>query len=128
MIQNSTILNVVDNSGAKTAICIKVGKGFNKRYAVAGDIILVSIKTLRHKRKSQAKVLKGDICKALVLRTKTKINYLKNTDNFSFLENSVILLNLQKKFLFSRIFGPVPYFLRYSKFMKIISVASGVIY
>lgn len=127
MIQKSTILNVADNSGAKTVLCINVGKGFNRRYAVAGDIILVSIQTLRAKRRVLSKVLKGDICKALILRCKSKINYYIVGDYYTFLENSVILLSLSNKILFSRIFGSVPSFIRYSKFMRIISMSTGIL-
>ena len=71
MIQSGTYLNVVDNSGAKDVCCIKVSKGYRRRYAAIGDVITVSVKALRSKRKATSKVKKGDVVKALVVRTKT---------------------------------------------------------
>lgn len=127
MIQTNSILKVIDNSGAKTAMCIKVNKGFKKRYAFCGDIITVSIKTLRPKRRSTVNVKKGEICKALLVRTKTK-KILGSGESFNFLENSIILLNRQQKFLFTRIFGSLPFFIRYTKYMRILSMSSGVVY
>ena len=70
MIQPRTILHVSDNSGAKSAICIKVLGGYKKRYANIGDFIIVSIKALKSSSKAVAKVKKGEVCKALVIRTK----------------------------------------------------------
>jgi large subunit ribosomal protein L14 len=127
MIQPSTLLNVVDNSGAKKVSCIRVGKGFKKRYAFMGDIIVVSVKSLRKKRRFYSKVLKGDICHALVIRSKKPDSFLDKNENIRFLENAVILLTRQNKILFTRIFGGVPYFIRYTKYMKIISLSSGLI-
>lgn len=126
MIQNSTLLNVIDNSGAKTVTCIKVGKGFKRRYAVPGDIIIVSIKTLRTKRRSTLKILKGDVCKALIVRCKNfKIS--KFGFRLTFFENSVVLLTRQNKFLFTKIFGPIPIFFRYTKYMRVIAMSSGTV-
>jgi large subunit ribosomal protein L14 len=73
MIQSQTVLYVSDNSGAKTATCIKVLGGYRKRYAHVGDVIVVSIQSLRSKNKSTVKVKKGDVCKAIVIRTKKKL-------------------------------------------------------
>jgi len=126
MIQPSTILNVVDNSGAKKVSCIRVGKGFKKRYAFMGDIIVVSVKSLRKKRRFYSKVLKGDICHALVIRSKKSNSFIRN-ESIRFLDNAVVLLNRQNKILFTRIFGGVPYFIRFTKYMKIISLSSGLI-
>ena len=70
MIQQETVLNVIDNSGAKKAKCIKVLGGFKKRYAQLGDIIVVSIQRLRKKSKKTSKVLKGGVFRALVVQTK----------------------------------------------------------
>jgi large subunit ribosomal protein L14 len=86
MVQTNTILKVSDNSGAKTVCCIKVNNGFNKRYAAIGDIITVSIKTLRTKRCLVSTVSRGDVCKALILRTKSKIFFKTGSSN-SFLQN-----------------------------------------
>lgn len=129
MIQNGTILAVVDNSGAKSAICIKVLKGFKSKYAFSGDLILVSIKSLRSKRRFASKVLKGELYKALVVRTKSTLNKsIGSNDSITFLENSIILLNKQFKFIGTRIFGSLPSSLRQSKFLKAISLSSGTLY
>lgn len=127
MIQKNTMLNVIDNSGAKTASCIHVGKGFRRRYACSGDVILVSIKSLRSKRRSTSKVLKGAICRALIIRCRSNTNHHLKGESVKFLDNSVIILSLQNKFLFTRIFGTVPNFIRYTKFMRIISMSSGLL-
>jgi large subunit ribosomal protein L14 len=71
MIQNGTFLNVIDNSGAKQVYCIKILTGYKKRYAGIGDIIVVSVKSLRLKRRVTSKLKKGDVMKALIVRTKT---------------------------------------------------------
>ena len=72
MIQQQTILRVLDNSGAKTVKCIKVLGGFKKRYAGIGDIIVVSIQQLRNNSRKTSKVLKGMVFRALVIKTKTR--------------------------------------------------------
>jgi len=73
MIQQQSILKVCDNSGAKTVKCIKVLGGFNKKIAKLGDIIVVSIQKLRNKSKITSKVKKGEVYKALILRTKKNL-------------------------------------------------------
>jgi len=129
MIQNGTIVNVVDNSGARLAMCIKVITGFKRRYAYNGDIVLVAIKSLRLKRRFASKVLKGEMHKAVVIRTKTKLKKNSNSeDSITFLENSVILLNKQFKFIGTRIFGALPSSLRFTKFLKAISLSSGILH
>ena len=126
MIQKGTYLNIIDNSGAKNVCCIQVLKGYRKRYARIGDVIVVSIKNLRLKRRSLSKLKKGDISKALVVRTKlAQKSY--SSESISFFENSVVLLNSQNKLLGTRIFGVVPKDFRYSKFLRIISLASGFV-
>ena len=125
MIQNGTYLNVIDNSGAKIVFCIKVLSGYRKRYAKIGDTIIVSVKALRSKRKSSCKVKKGCIYKAIIVRTKSGLNSFSG-DSFNFFENSVVLLNNKKKPFATRIFGSLPKFFRYSKFLKITSLASGL--
>ena len=72
MIQTGTFLNIIDNSGAKEVCCIKVSKGYRRRYAFTGDVITVSVKSLKSKRKATSKVKKGDVVKALVVRTKSE--------------------------------------------------------
>jgi len=71
MIQMGTYLNVIDNSGAKDICCIKVSKGYRRRYAVIGDVITASIKNIRKNKKLTTKVQKGDVVKALVVRTRS---------------------------------------------------------
>jgi len=126
MIQDKTILNVIDNSGAKTAYCIKVMKGYRRKYARIGDIITVAIKTLRKKRKENSKIKKGDVSKALLVRTKvTKCNSFH--EKIDFFENAVILINKQKKLLSTRIFGAISKSFKYTKFLRIISLSAGVL-
>ena len=123
MIQKGTFLNVIDNSGAKSVCCIQVLNGFRKRYAFVGDTIVVSVKTLRSKRKSKIKVNKGDVLKALIVRAKSVLP----GKNFTFFDNGVLLLNRQHKLLGTRIFGAVPFTFRFSRFLRIVSLASGLI-
>jgi large subunit ribosomal protein L14 len=127
MIQVGTILNVIDNSGAKKVCCIKVMKGFRQRYARLGDLIMISIKSLRKKRKSTSKTKKGQIYKALVLRTKIGARGYSG-GKVQFLENCVTLLSKQDKFIGTRILGPLSVQLRKTKFLRILSIASGLIH
>jgi large subunit ribosomal protein L14 len=126
MIQTSTILNIIDNSGGKKARCIKVICGYKKRYAYIGDIILVSIQSLRKKRKSTTKVKKGEIYKALIIRTNNKLFYLYG-DSISFLENSIVILNKQNKLLGTKVFGSLLSKFRYSKYLRLVSLSAGLI-
>jgi large subunit ribosomal protein L14 len=126
MIQNGTYLNVIDNSGAKVVYCIQVKGGYKKRYANIGDIITVSIKALRSKRRSTSKVKKGEVLKALVVRTKSGLTDYSNKST-KFFENSVILLNNNKRPIGTRIFGVLPKLFRYTKHLKIASLSSGLI-
>jgi large subunit ribosomal protein L14 len=126
MIQNGSYLNVIDNSGAKTIFCIKVLSGYKRRYAGIGDLIVVSIKSLRTKRRSTSKTKKGEIYRALIIRTKVFNNQFSG-NKVSFFENSAVLLNKQNKFIGTRVFGSVPKLFRYTKHLKIIFLSSGVI-
>lgn len=126
MIQQQTILKVVDNSGAKIVKCIKVLGGFKKRYANLGDIIVVSVQQLRNKSKKTSKVLKGDVFRALIVGTKK--NYKKkNGLIFCLQNNSVVLLNKQGNLIGSRILGPLPKILKKKKLLKIVSLSTGLI-
>ena len=127
MIQSGTYLNVIDNSGAKDVCCIKVSTGYRRRYSFVGDVIVVSVKSLRSKRKSTSKVKKGDVVKALVVRTKSKKKDFSGK-TLSFLENSVVLLNNQYKPIGSCVFGSVPMALSFSKYLKVSSISSNTIY
>ena len=126
MIQQQTILKVADNSGAKTVKCIKILTGFNRRFAVLGDIIIVSIQKLRNKARSTSKVQKGEIYKAMIIRTKNKTVKKDGTVIF-FQSNVVSLINKQGKPIASRIIGPVSKSLKKKKFIKLITLSSGFI-
>jgi len=121
-----TSLNVIDNSGAKKCICIQVKTGYKQKYAYIGDVITVSIRRLRSKRKSLSKVKKGQVYKALVIKTK-KVQKFFNGDINNFLENSIVLLNNKNKIVGTRVFGCLPKELRYTKYLKILSLCSGKI-
>ena len=89
MIQQQTILKVTDNSGAKTVKCIKVLNGFKRQFAVLGDLIIVSVQKLRNKARLTSKVRKGEVHKAIIIRTKNKTvrkewNFIYNKDNIIF--------------------------------------------
>jgi len=127
MIQNGTFLNVIDNSGAKIAFCIRVVSGCKKQYAFVGDILLVSIKTLRAKRRSTSKVKKGELYRAVLISSKTCLN-LNAGESLNFFTNSIVLLNKQNKLIASRITSPVPKTFRYTKFLKIASISSGLFF
>lgn len=122
-----TKLNVVDNCGAKKVYCIKVMKGFKKRYAFLGDIILVAVKSIRKRRRKLVKVKTGEIYRALIVRTKSKTSFL-SSDQFFFHENSVILFNKQNKIIGTRIFGGLPITLRYTKYLRILFLSNGIFY
>lgn len=126
MIQGGSILNVIDNSGARKVICIKVSSGYKRRYARVGDIIVVSVKSLRTKRKATSKTKKGEIYKALVVRTLTKEKQFSG-ESVSFFENSVVLLNKQNKLIGTRVFGSITGNFRYTKYLRLISLSSGLI-
>ena len=127
MIQSGTVLNVIDNSGAKEVRCIKVMSGYRRRYAYVGDSVIVSVIALRTKRRLTVKIKKGEISKALVVRTKTKIKSFIG-ESLSFLENSVVLLNNQHKPIGTRIFGSLPQKFRYTKYLRITSLSTGLIF
>ena len=106
MIQVGTSVNIIDNSGGKKAYCIRIIGGSKKRYACLGDCILIAVQALRKRRRALSKVKKGELYRALIVRVKSKgLNSL--SDKSYFLENSVILLNKQNKFLGTRVFGPI---------------------
>ena len=122
MIQVQTILDVADNSGAKSVQCIKVLGGSRRRYAQLGDVIVVSIKEAL----PESKVKKGSTARAVVVRTKREArrpdgSYIK------FDTNSAVILNAQSEPLGTRIFGPVARELRVRKFMRIVSLAPEVL-
>jgi large subunit ribosomal protein L14 len=122
MIQMTTILDVADNSGAKKVFCIKVLGGSKRKYASLGDIIVVSVKEAI----PNAKVKKGDVAKAVIVRTAKEVARPDGT-YIRFDTNSAVLINKDNEPLGTRIFGPVARELRAKKFMKIISLAPEVL-
>jgi len=122
MIQVQSILKAADNSGAKKMMCIKVLGGSRKRYASIGDIIVVSVKDAM----PNGKVKKGDVFRAVIVRTKKEIRRSNGT-YIRFDENAAVLLNNQMEPVGTRIFGPVARELRPKNFMKIISLAPEVL-
>jgi large subunit ribosomal protein L14 len=122
MIQSETKLAVADNSGAKVLYCIKVLGGSRRRFASIGDIIVVSVKEAI----PNAKVKKGDVLKAVVVRTNKEIRR-PDGSFIRFDDNSAVLINNQKEPIGTRIFGPVARELRAKGFMKIISLAPEVL-
>jgi len=122
VIQQETILDVADNSGARKVMCIKVLGGTRRRYASVGDMIVVTVKEAI----PNAKVKKGDIHKAVVVRTAKEIARTDGT-YIKFDVNSAVLITAQKEMIGNRIFGPVARELRSKQFMKIISLAPEVL-
>mgnify|MGYP001373624310 FL=1 len=122
MIQMQSNLFVADNSGARKIQCIKVLGGSKRRSASIGDIIVVSIKDAL----PRSKVKKGDVYKAVVVRTSKDFKRPDGTA-IRFDKNAAVLLDKQEEPIATRIFGPVTRELRSKKFMKIISLAPEVI-
>ncbi len=122
MIQMQSILNVADNSGAKKLYCVKVLGGSKRRFAGVGDLIVVSVR----ESIPNSKVKKGDVQKAVIVRTAKEIgrpdgSYIK------FDENAAVLIDKNMEPVGTRIFGPVARELRAKKYMKIVSLAPEVL-
>ena len=122
MIQVETILEVADNSGAKKVQCIKVLGGSKRRYASVGDVIVVSVKTAI----PRGKVKKGEVAKAVVVRTKQAVSR-KDGSSIRFDSNAAVLISNQGEPIGTRIFGPVTRELRGRNYMKIVSLAPEVL-
>jgi len=122
MIQMQTHLKVADNSGAKEVECIKVIGGSKRRTASVGDIIVVSIKEAL----PNSKVKKGDVAKAVIVRTIHKVSRVDGS-YIRFDDNSAVLIKADKEPIGTRIFGPVARELRAKQFVKIISLAPEVL-
>ena len=122
MIQLRTMVTVADNSGARRAQCIKVLGGHHKRYGRLGDIVVVSVKDAI----PGAAVKKGDVAKAVIVRTKKEISRADGS-YIRFDGNSAVLINKDNEPIGTRIFGPVARELRARKFAKIISLAPEVL-
>ncbi|WP_020589499.1 50S ribosomal protein L14 [Desulfobacter curvatus] len=122
MIQSETRLTVADNSGAKELYCIKVLGGSKRRYATIGDVIVVSVKEAI----PNSKVSKGDVVRAVIVRTKKEISR-PDGSSIRFDDNSAVVINKNNEPVGTRIFGPVARELRARRFMKIISLAPDVL-
>lgn len=122
MIQMRTILDVADNSGARRVQCIKVLGGTRRKYAGLGDVVVISVKEAI----PSAKVKKGDVKRAVIVRTRKETSRHDGT-YIRFDDNSAVLITPDHEPIGTRIFGPVARELRAKNFMKIISLAPEVI-
>ena len=122
MIQVETMLTIADNSGAKTAQCIRILGGSYRRYARIGDIIVVTVKDAI----PGSEIKKGTVAKAVVVRTRKEFGR-PDGSYIRFDQNAAVLINDDKEPRASRIFGPVARELRDKQFMKIISLAPEVV-
>jgi large subunit ribosomal protein L14 len=122
MLQMQTNLDVADNSGARRVQCIKVLGGSKRRYASVGDVIVVSVKEAI----PRGRVKKGDVRKAVVVRTRKEVRREDGTAS-RVASNAAVILNTANEPLGTRIFGPVVRELRAKNFMKIISLAPEVL-
>ena len=122
MIQQESILRIADNTGAKSALCIRVLGGSGRRYAGVGDVIVATVKDAI----PNAGVKKGEVVKAVVVRT-AKETRRKDGTYIRFEDNAAVLINPQGEPVGTRIFGPVGRELREKKYMKIVSLAPEVL-
>ncbi len=122
MIQQQTMLNVGDNTGAKEIMCIRVMGGSYRKYANIGDIIVAAVKSAS----PGGMVKKGEVVKAVVVRTKKGLRR-KDGSYIRFDENAAVIIKEDKTPRGTRIFGPVARELRDKDFMKIISLAPEVL-
>jgi large subunit ribosomal protein L14 len=122
MIQTQTVLDVADNSGARKVMCVKVLGGSKRKYATVGDVIVVSVKEAI----PNAKVKKGEVAKAVIVRTCKEIAR-SDGSYIRFDNNSAVLVDNQHEPIGTRIFGPVARELRAKRFLKIISLAPEVL-
>ena len=122
MIQQQSYLKVADNTGAKEIMCIRVIGGTGKRYANIGDVIVASVK----KAAPGGVVKKGDVVKAVVVRTKSGVRRNDGT-YIRFDENAAVIIKEDKNPKGTRIFGPVARELREKEYLKILSLAPEVL-
>ncbi len=122
MIQQESYLVSADNSGAKRLQCIRVMGGSTRRYGTVGDIIVASVKEAI----PRAKVKKGDVVKAVIVRTAKEVRR-PDGSYIRFDQNAAVLINNQMEPVGTRIFGPVARELRAKRFMKIVSLAPEVL-
>lgn len=122
MIQEETLLTVADNSGAKTAKCIRVLGGTGRRYARVGDVVVMAVKTAL----PDGTIKKGQVVKGVIVRTRKEVGR-RDGSYIRFSENAVVILSAEGEPVGTRIFGPVARELREKRFMKIVSLAPEVV-
>jgi large subunit ribosomal protein L14 len=122
VIQQESVVKVADNSGAKTALVIRVLGGTRRRYATLGDVVIVAVKNAL----PNGTVKKSDVARAVVVRT-AKETRRKDGSYIRFDENAVVIINEEGEPRATRIFGPVARELREKRYMKIVSLAPEVI-
>ncbi len=122
MIQQESVLRIVDNTGAKRALCIRVLGGSKRRYARIGDVIVITVKDAI----PNAPVKKGDVAKAVVVRTSKEMRR-RDGSYIRFDDNAAVLINPNGEPRGTRIFGPVGRELREKRYMKIVSLAPEVL-
>ena len=122
MIQSSTYLDSADNTGAKRLFCVKVLGGSGRKYARLGDVVTVSVKGAI----PNAKVEKGDVHKAVIVRTKKEQRRPDGT-YVRFDDNAAVIISKDNEPIGTRVFGPIARELRVKGFMKIISLAPEVV-
>ena len=122
MIQEFTQLTVADNSGAKRVMCFRILGGTRRKYASIGDIIVVAVKEAI----PGGMVKKSEVCKAVVVRTKSQVRR-KDGSLICFSDNAAVIINDQEEPRGTRIFGPVARELREKRFMNIVSLATEVL-
>ncbi len=122
MIQQETRVRVADNTGARELLCIRVLGGSKRRYAGVGDVIVGTVKTAT----PQGQIKKGEVVKAVVVRTK-KAHPRNDGTTIAFDENAAVIIDAQNNPRGTRIFGPVARELRERNFMKIVSLAPEVL-
>ena len=122
MVREYTVLNVADNSGARKCMCFRVLGGTRKRYASVGDIIVVAVKAAD----PNGTVKKGEVCKAVVVRTTKEIKR-KDGSYIRFDDNAAVIINDDREPIGTRIFGPVARELREKRYMRIVSLAPEVL-
>ena len=122
MIQNETRLKVADTTGAREILCIRIQGGSRRRYAGIGDVITATVKQAN----PQGTVKKGEVVKAVVVRTKKEFGREDGT-YIAFDENAAVIIDGQRNPRGTRIFGPVARELREKNFMKIVSLAPEVL-
>lgn len=122
MIQQETRLKVADNTGAKELLCIRVMGGSTRKYGSVGDVIVASVKSAT----PGGVVKKGDVVKAVIVRTKKNIQR-KDGSSIRFDDNAAVIIDTNRQPKGTRIFGPIAREMRENDFMKIVSLAPEVL-